>query len=1191
MSTREELRNEQDPRVLAAVSDVLVPTEVFAIDTDPPDSGFSRSSSLGGSTPHVEAPFTSALTDNLERLGEVKRFTLYETRTHFYFVAQNTNQSRFRILTIDRIPPILSNREDSNRDTVSEDVVASHKSENSTDSRSTDENTSSKHVADNVSQTSNNKNARSQSIERERAKASNEPANKEEDGPVQTPLKSTSGLPYLSTDDDEIPRLRETTEWKTYAPQIHDNANDASQSTLSTSTDTSERKVPSIAALGAPRTFKQTNNPNRLESDLRESEQTTSDETRTSKPHEDQAKQSMDEDAWKLRVTTDDVHYTKEQLTRFLNTIREESRSHGGLKEVGGFFGLVGFVRFTSTYHMVLVSRRSAVALIGGHYVYHCDETQILPVCHASYLSNVPGSTKARDQIEAQLLRTFRQVDLSKNFYFSYTYDITRTLQEIMTGPRHSSRLSSEHTWDLHEKWVWNYHLLLPAFDDCRHVDATPSSAKRRWVMPLVHGFVDQAKLLVLGRTIYITLIARRSRHFAGARFHKRGINSQGYVANDVETEQIVNEPITSPFYSPSALGSPFQHTPSPLFTSYVMLRGSIPVYWTQDNTNMSPRPPITISLADPYFLPAMRHFDNLFRSYGTPVIVVNLIKTKERQPRESKLLHAYSECVEYLNQFLPNGSDGQPDRRIRYIAWDMSRASKSRDQDVICILESMAENILDSTRFFHSGNGSKAYHQKPKRDPARWDGGCGEAKQHFDPTYAPLLLQQGVARMNCVDCLDRTNAAQFVLGKVALAHQLYALGLLQQPKLSFDSDAINMLTEMYHDLGDTIALQYGGSALAHTTDTYRKINHWTSHSRDMIEGLKRYYANSFADADKQASIDLFLGHDLDVDTPSVSTNHPLPAPALRGVNQYLTPGEDLEKKQAYILTYVNADRHFWTRYYRPGLFTDLQRHHAYKMTAVHQGPALLPDEAFPALNHASPTPDPLRNEYAAPPIMVEPSTAMQRIVSSSSRKSSSRQTNSSSRSKRLPSTLLGGVKRWMHPRQSSLPRNWSDNQYDTTERADQKPVRKQVPTTDTNLLEAAVAKSLSPTISKQEQREYAAYTTQFQQLQFQRMPRTIDLDMQIYDQCASFSETTMHTPLRPASVDPALSAYIQIPRNELGANSSKVPIPRTRMASAPVLPVNSHATPSQPVNMHDLNTLDPKARAYAAWLHITPVR
>lgn len=34
-------------------------------------------------------------------------------------------------------------------------------------------------------------------------------------------------------------------------------------------------------------------------------------------------------------------------------------------------------------------------------------------------------------------------------------------------------------------------------------------------------------ELSVYGRTIQILLIARRSRHFAGARFHKRGVNTQ----------------------------------------------------------------------------------------------------------------------------------------------------------------------------------------------------------------------------------------------------------------------------------------------------------------------------------------------------------------------------------------------------------------------------------------------------------------------------------------------------------------------------------------------------------------------------------------------------------------------------------------------------------------------------------------
>jgi len=124
------------------------------------------------------------------------------------------------------------------------------------------------------------------------------------------------------------------------------------------------------------------------------------------------------------------------------------------------------------------------------------------------------------------------------------------------------------------------------------------------------------------------------------------------------------------------------------------------------------------------------------------------------------------------------------------------------------------------------------------------------------------MSLQIGLARTNCVDCLDRTNAAQFVFGKRALGHQLYALGVVESPNLAFDSDAVNMLTEMYHDHGDckiqfslsmqamtgslsAIALQYTGSALVNRVETYRRMPHWNSHSRDIIENIRRFYTNS----------------------------------------------------------------------------------------------------------------------------------------------------------------------------------------------------------------------------------------------------------------------------------------------------------------------------------------------------------
>ena len=43
--------------------------------------------------------------------------------------------------------------------------------------------------------------------------------------------------------------------------------------------------------------------------------------------------------------------------------------------------------------------------------------------------------------------------------------------------------------------------------------------------------------------------------------------------------------------------------------------------------------------------------------------------------------------------------------------------------------------------------------------------------------------------------------------------------------------------------------------------ETYRKMNQWSSQSRDMVESFKRYYNNSFMDRQRQEAYNLFLGN------------------------------------------------------------------------------------------------------------------------------------------------------------------------------------------------------------------------------------------------------------------------------------------------------------------------------------------
>ena len=511
-----------------------------------------------------------------------------------------------------------------------------------------------------------------------------------------------------------------------------------------------------------------------------------------------------------LNIIEDDIVYTKQEMKQILNAVDDGHKSSGGLKQRSATWGLLGFIRFTGAYYALFITKRTQVAVIGGHYVYQIDGTELIQVTS-------PRTKTEKHPEEARFLGILGNLDLTKSFYFSYSYDITRSLQHNILRERRAidEDLPYPLAPDHNEMFVWNSYLLKPALERMRNV--------YDWCLPIIHGYVDQSLLSVYwAKVVYITVIARRSRFFAGARFLKRGANDLGYVANDVETEQIVADMTTTSFHGPGQ-----RLYANPNITSFLQHRGSIPLFWSQDAAGMTPKPDIEIDLVDPFYSAAALHFDNLFKRYGAPVYVLNLVKSRERTPRESKLLKEFTTAITYLNQFLPE------DKKILYKAWDMSRASKARDQDVIGTLESIGEETIPITGFFKNGMDAES----------------------------GLRLQNGVVRTNCIDCLDRTNAAQFVIGKRALGHQLYALGIIDYPNVEYDSDVVDLFTHMFHDHGDTIAVQYGSSALVNSVQTYRKINAWKSNSRDMVESFKRYYNNSFLDAQRQEAYNLFLGN------------------------------------------------------------------------------------------------------------------------------------------------------------------------------------------------------------------------------------------------------------------------------------------------------------------------------------------
>ncbi|GAA6032708.1 hypothetical protein JCM8097_000752 [Rhodosporidiobolus ruineniae] len=654
----------------------------------------------------------------------------------------------------------------------------------------------------------------------------------------------------------------------------------------------------------------------------------------------------VDEEDDPLTTTEDPMVYTRQQKDELVETLKA---GNGGVIKVMPdpkryrsdgwhpfFYGIVGFVRLSSSYRLVLVTHRQKVALLGGHYVFHSESTQLYPITPSA------STTYATEDYKQEA--AFSSVHLSKNFYFrraffppspllslleltedapsSYSYDITNTLQRNL--------LRGDAFLPPADKFAWNWHLLTPL----RRALKLDSP----WILPLVHGVVEQAKIEVFSRPVFVTLIARRSRHFAGARYLRRGCNEQGWCANDVESEQIVSEELVTPFHVPSP--SPF-HTPassssasstsrrtiSPRYTSYVQIRGSIPLAWMQDTTKGVIKLEVKMAHFDPFYAPAAKHFDQLFEAYGGRLIAMNLIKQTDN--RESVLIPHFRECVAYLNQFLPD------EHKIEYIEFDQKQAYKRSRTKAQEALAKHAEASLLKTGFFHSGP------EAPRRLPL--DDELDRPERRTTP-----MLQQGVVRTNCIDCIDRTNTAQLAFARVVLGHQLHALGFLPSPHLPVESDAVRLLEQMYNLHGDLLAMQYSGSNALHQIDSRRELEEqmgwpqWRSQSRDKVEAVKRLYANNFGDAEKQAAIDVFLG--ITPSIPPPPSFEYLPPPPRRSYQDWFTPShlltyslsasevEDRLQQTVDAETGQGGEGGWWPRYYKPNHWTTFTKFYPYNM-------------------------------------------------------------------------------------------------------------------------------------------------------------------------------------------------------------------------------------------------------------------
>ena len=449
--------------------------------------------------------------------------------------------------------------------------------------------------------------------------------------------------------------------------------------------------------------------------------------------------------------------YTAQLETRFPN-----------MKLTGTAHGLLGFVRFTQGYycHFVTQIGKAPVGAIGGHPVHVVKETKLVSITFRPKMSTV----------EQRMKTAYEACELGGNdCFFSYTYDLTHTLQQNVKA-RHRARTVGTTAVTSNDRFIWNAH----AMQELIMCVGVPSC----WILPLVHGFFEQKHVkTTTGRNLALTLIARRSRYFAGTRYNRRGADVLGNVANEVETEQLLCD---------IDVGG--------MSTSLVQVRGSIPLHWCHFNLR-SPKPGFKLYKQDEMFVAARRHFQNLEDRYGPGVSSINLIRQHEDVPKELILLEEYGKCIPYLNTQKQQAQKQQEGERkqhqqqhsqpIKYKAYDFNMNAKDPDVDVLKVVTGLMSELSEGMAFFSSHRQRGSSH--------KWS----------------VVCQTGVVRTNCVDCLDRTNVTQFCLGKLTLPRQLEALGIEVHP--SSANELWPHLMQMWARHGNEMGMQYAGSGAMHS--------------------------------------------------------------------------------------------------------------------------------------------------------------------------------------------------------------------------------------------------------------------------------------------------------------------------------------------------------------------------------------
>jgi hypothetical protein len=298
-----------------------------------------------------------------------------------------------------------------------------------------------------------------------------------------------------------------------------------------------------------------------------------------------------------------------------------------------------------------------------------------------------------------------------------------------------------------------------------------------------------------------LTLISRRSVKRSGLRYLRRGLDDEGNCANAVETEQILSAPDWSL---------------SRRIRSFVQIRASIPLYFSQSPYSLKPTP--MLHQSGPKNEAAMkRHFQDLKRRYGGVQIA----------------------CL--IDKHGPENIIGVP-----------------LEKTVRSLQES---NQLEDVQFewfdFHAEcRGMKFENVSKLVDKLE-----GTVKKFGETVISKDGIessQSGVVRTNCMDCLDRTNVAMSAFGQYMLQKDLAREGFVID---LLHDETTTWFNTLWADNGDAISRLYASTAALKGDFTRTRRRNYRGALNDFSLTLTRYYNNMVNDYFSQAVIDFLLGN------------------------------------------------------------------------------------------------------------------------------------------------------------------------------------------------------------------------------------------------------------------------------------------------------------------------------------------